>query len=571
MSAWPAFNSIHWLASIVLLVLLVYTLRQDNRKISVPLALFIGLTATWCLTAALIGVVPDLETKILINRIKMVAVASVSLSVCYLASAINSELRIRGWIWLLAFIIPISSVVITLSPYHELLITNYVVKELHDGTLFAYSNGPWFHVHSLVARLLIMCGLFILWQGMKSLHPFHRTRNKLIIMSIALPSIIDTFAVYFYPELRYIQIVPTALAFTSIVLVYTVFGHKALEVIPFARAEIVEQMPDPCLMWDQRGRLIDYNPAAHKYFQLKTTAIGRYIEETLDLPLEIRSSYPWSTPFEVEHSGTCFSAESRHVHDKQGQIIGAILMLKDVSGQKKVERELRGLNQVKTTFMGILAHDLVGNVSSIANTSEILIKEHSKMSPHDVQANLESIHTGARDVNEFIMQLADWARTQFRTLQVEKTSLDMRVTTQKVVDYLRPLAIEKELNIQLRIPEKTHVPADSRMIETVLRNLLANSIKFSPTGSDIVIVASDAGSAHKFSFIDQGTSMDFARLNSFFQDTTAEISTANFGTQGLGLLLCRSFIRMHQGHIWAEKMQDGTSAIHFHLDKERAV
>lgn len=570
MSAWPAFNSIHWLAGTVLLVLLAYCLRQRERRVSIPLASFIGFTAAWCVCAALIGVASDLETKILVNRVKMVAVALVPLSTCYLAASLNTTLTIQRWVWGLALIVPVTSAVLSLSPAHDLLITGYALEVLPDGILFTYANGPWFQIHSLVARCLILGGVFVMWQGMKHMHPFHRVRNKLIIASILFPALIDTVAVYFFPELRYIQVVPTALAFSSLVLVYTVFAQRALEVIPFARAKIIDQMPDPCLMWDLRGKLLDFNPAAQRYFHLSEHQIGTHVEAIRELPLELRASYPWAAPLELEVAETCFFAEGRPVQDNRGFVLGATLLLKNISGQKRLERELRGLNQVKTTFMGILAHDLVGNVASIANTSEVLVREHHKMAQEDVHANLESISAGARDVNQFILQLADWARTQHQTLRVEKTSLDLHSTTQKIVEYLRPLAVEKELNILVRIPPGTRVPADPRMIETVLRNLLANSIKFGPKGSDIQLSTTDSGDVLKFSITDQGTSLDPVRLNAFFQDTTAEVSTSSFGTQGLGLLLCRGFIQLHRGNIWAEKLRDGTSAIHFHLQKDHA-
>ncbi len=569
MSAWPQFNSIQWLASALMFVLFLYSLRQKQQRISLPLSVFIGLTLVWCLCAASFPLLPDLESKIFLNRIKMVAASLVSLSLCWFAAAIYGELKVSRWVWWVASLVPAISVLLTLSPYHHLLIRDYAIRELQDGQLFVFSNGPWFPVHSLIARLLIIAAIFFLWQGMKSLHAFHRTRNKLIILSIVLPSLLDTVAVYLYPELRFIQIVPTALAFSSIVLVYVVFGHKTLEIIPFARAKIVDQMPDPCLMWDLNGKLLDYNPAAQKYFELSSENIGVYVDQIPGLPLDVRSSYPWTNSLEIELHDTCFFAECRPVRYKQGEVIGTILIFKDVSGQKRVERELRSLNQVKTTFMGILAHDLVGNISTIANTSEVLIREHAKMPADDVLANLESIQSGARDMNEFILQLADWARTQFRTLQVEKSVLEMRSTVLKVVEYLRPLSVEKELNLHVLIPETCLVRADARMIETVLRNLLANSIKHGPTGSEIKVTVTDAGHLLKFSVCDQGKNLEVMQLNSFFQDTTAEVSTANFGTQGLGLLLCRSFIRLHQTNIWAEKMTDGTSAIHFHLDKEK--
>lgn len=567
MSAWPQLNSIQWLASFLLLVLLLYCFKQRSQRISGPLATFIGLTLTWSLCAALLPFAFTLEDKIVLNRIKMVGASLVSLSICRFAVALNNEIKVSRWVWILASIVHVISVIIVVSPYHELLIQNYAIRQFADGELLTYSNGPWFPIHSLVARILLLCAFFFLWKGMKSLHSFHRTRNKLIILSILIPSVMDTLAVYFYPDLRFLQIVPTALAFSTLILVYAVFGYKALEVLPFARAQIVEHMTDPCTMWDERGQLMDFNPAAGNALQLESTSIGKKIQTLEQLPLELRTRYPWSETFELEIGPSCFFAEHRSVVNQNGINLGTILILKDVSGQKRVERELRGINQVKTTFMGILTHDISANVATIAHSSELLLRDYEKMTATDRKAILEAINHGARDVNEFILQMNEWARTQFHTLKVERKPLDMSLVLTKVSDYLRPLIIEKSLSLHFTIPQQTMVLADAQMIETVVRNLLANAIKFSPADGEVHVVVVDAGPAYKFSIIDQGQNIDVVRLNAFFQDKLADVSTASFGSQGLGLLLCRGFIRLHQGHIWAEKMNNGGGAIHFHLDK----
>lgn len=571
MSAWPQFNSIQWLASFLLLVLLIYCFKQKSQRIALPLGIFLALTLTWSLCAALLPFALTLEDKIFLNRIKMVGASLVSLSICWLSVAIHGQLRIPRWVWFVASAVNVISVVIVVSPFHYLLIKDYSIRKFVDGELLTYANGVWFPIHSLMARLLLLAAFFFLWQGMKTLHPFHKTRNKLIMISILVPSILDTLAVYFYPELRFLQVVPTALAFSSVVLVYAVFGHRALEVIPFARAKIIEHMTDPCTMWDERGHLMDYNPAAAHALQLNSQHIGNHVQALTHLPLELHSHYPWSTNFEFETNSNCYLVENRAILNQQGTNIGSTLLFKDVSGQKRLERELRSLNQVKTTFMGILAHDLSGNIANIAHASEILMRDHDQMPPADRTAMLQSIHNGTQDVNDFIMQLSEWARTQFHSLKVERTSLNVRGTVMKVADYLRPLMIEKSLSLQCNVFESAWASADPRMIETVVRNLLANAIKFSPAETEIQINVTDTGHTLKFSVIDQGKGLEVERLNEFFKDTTAQISTASFGSQGLGLLLCRSFIRLHQSTIWAEKMNDGSSAIHFHLDKEKAV
>eukprot|EP01029_Cantina_marsupialis_P020639 TRINITY_DN4850_c0_g1_i1.p2 TRINITY_DN4850_c0_g1~~TRINITY_DN4850_c0_g1_i1.p2 ORF type:complete len:124 (-),score=21.88 TRINITY_DN4850_c0_g1_i1:1138-1470(-) len=110
------------------------------------------------------------------------------------------------------------------------------------------------------------------------------------------------------------------------------------------------------------------------------------------------------------------------------------------------------------------------------------------------------------------------------------------------------------------------------MINTVLRNLISNAIKFTMPNGEIVIAAKQLEDDVLISVSDNGVGIPFDRLSKLFQISENEttLGTANEKGTGLGLMLCKEFIEKHNGRIWAEsEIGKGSSfKFSFPLDKE---
>jgi signal transduction histidine kinase len=103
-----------------------------------------------------------------------------------------------------------------------------------------------------------------------------------------------------------------------------------------------------------------------------------------------------------------------------------------------------------------------------------------------------------------------------------------------------------------KVPVKLEIEADSRMLSTVIRNLVSNAIKFTPRGGDVYI-KTDTKSKESVSIIieDNGIGMSSELLQNLF---SLKIETGRSGTEGepstgLGLLICNDFIKRHSGDI----------------------
>lgn len=547
-------NALHWIAGLVLILLTSYCLSYRNNSLAKSLATFLFLSGAWAVLAACINLPLDLETRILLNRVKMFCAALLPLSIFYIGTHLNSTEKTSLWAWTGFSIVPVFMAILALTPFHELLVTNYSIKNFFGEDLLTFSNGSLFHLHSLAARILILWTLIQIYRGIKSRHQHHRLKSTLIIFAILIPSVTDSIAVYFVDYLRYIQILPAILPITGLIFTYIIFAERTLDIVPFARSQIINHMPDPCLMWNSYDLLVDFNPAAGHIMKLKEDSIGKPMSIILEKYPQIKTGSEFSTS-EGKHFEVIWK-DLIHHHKDQGKF----LILRDITDQKRVEKELRQLDQVKTTFMGILSHDLMGNINNISFLSEIILKNHRDKLPEELKAQLESIHHSSVDVNNFISELLRWARTQFHGIQLNKKSELPSTIIRKAVDYLTPLAIDKEIEFELQLETEEAIEMDQNMIETVVRNILANAVKFSPTRSSINIKTQILENHLYVHIKDSGLDLNEVEVNKF-------ISDGDDAHLGLGLLLSREFISLHQGKFWAQKSAQGHTIFSFMLPR----
>jgi len=127
-------------------------------------------------------------------------------------------------------------------------------------------------------------------------------------------------------------------------------------------------------------------------------------------------------------------------------------------------------------------------------------------------------------------------------------------------------AQNKKIGLSVSIPENIGIWADSNIIETVLRNLVSNAIKFTPSGGDITLEAKITDNKNLlFSVQDSGIGMKKEMVEKLFQ-ITGNISrrgTDDEPSTGLGLFLCKGFIEKHGGSIWAQSEEGKGSVFYF--------
>lgn len=167
---------------------------------------------------------------------------------------------------------------------------------------------------------------------------------------------------------------------------------------------------------------------------------------------------------------------------------------------------------------------------------------------------LGGLHRSAKNVYKLLINLLDWARLQTGRLTVNKNIFKIESPLQNVLNLYDDATNKKKLNIIKNISVDKSLYADSNMIETVLRNLLYNSIKFTPEYGTITISVSIHNDSAAVSIADTGKGISAEDLKKLFRldaQVRGESTDGERGT-GLGLILSKEFVEKNGGNIQVE-------------------
>ncbi|MBE0647896.1 MAG: hypothetical protein IH596_08935 [Bacteroidales bacterium] len=235
---------------------------------------------------------------------------------------------------------------------------------------------------------------------------------------------------------------------------------------------------------------------------------------------------------------------------------------------KQSEKDLKESNQAKDNFFSIIAHDLKSPFNAILGMLELLTTEYDEFSDEERHKILMSLRTSSTRTIDLIENLLTWAQAQKGILPFEPEKFDLMELVKDNVSLFEPNARTKRIELIVAFSENVVVYGDRNMINTVIRNLISNAIKFTyPDGDVNIKVSRNKGKSVTVSVIDTGCGMTQSALKNLFI-LDQRISTKGTGNEtgtGLGLILSKDFITKNKGKIWVESKVESGTAIHFSL------
>jgi len=250
--------------------------------------------------------------------------------------------------------------------------------------------------------------------------------------------------------------------------------------------------------------------------------------------------------------------------DEKGNAYRVVGTHVDITDWKEKEKQLNDLNATKDKFFSIIAHDLRSPFSSILGFSELALND-SKIKKFDkTEYYCTHIYNATQQSFNLLNNLLQWSRLQMGKIEFYPKNINLNEIITDILSLINVNIKEKQLRVNIQIKPDMTVFADSFMMDTVLRNLIANAIKYSHIGGEIEINASASEKELKISVIDNGIGIEKENLDKLFKIDSNFImpGTKNEKGTGLGLILCKEFIDLHKGKIWAESdLGNGSSFI----------
>ena len=228
--------------------------------------------------------------------------------------------------------------------------------------------------------------------------------------------------------------------------------------------------------------------------------------------------------------------------------------------------ELRELNALKDKLFSIIAHDLRSPLFSLITMLNIAKEGH--FAPENFKEILDELSVNVNHTTALLENLLTWAKTQMHGVKVNPQNFDLNQLVNSRIQLLNEAAENKEIKLKNSIPDGTFVFADTDMSDIVIRNLISNAIKFCNAGDRITIWSTTCADRVTVCVEDTGRGMTPDVLQKLFgTQITSTPGTKNEKGTGLGLILCKEFVQMNGGEIWAESQPDKGSKFFFTLPK----
>ena len=228
---------------------------------------------------------------------------------------------------------------------------------------------------------------------------------------------------------------------------------------------------------------------------------------------------------------------------------------------KKYNRELEKLNFNKDKFFSIVAHDLMTPFTALLGYSEILVKEYHELDRESIGKYSSDINTVASKAHGLLENLLGWTRIQTGRLVFHPVEFNLHPIVEDVFHFHSESAKVKDITLVNNAKLTESVFADVNMLNTVIRNLVSNAIKFTKEHGRISISSNKLNGHVEISVVDNGIGMSEMDLRKIFDENVQYSGTGTHSEKGtgLGILLCKEFIEKHGGSINAEsKLGEGT-------------
>lgn len=220
---------------------------------------------------------------------------------------------------------------------------------------------------------------------------------------------------------------------------------------------------------------------------------------------------------------------------------------------KDNEKQLREFNATKDKFFSIIAHDLRSPFTNILGLAQLLAECIKNENHEDIEQYAALIQDSTERGLKLLSSLFQWAQSQSGQIKFNPENFDVTSLVKEITELKASFADQKTIQISYEVPEKMSISADKEMVRTVLRNLVYNAIKFTNPGGKIRITAEQNQNEITMAVIDNGVGIDESAINKLFliEENISSAGTNNETGTGLGLILCKEFVEMHKGRIWA--------------------
>jgi PAS domain S-box-containing protein len=263
---------------------------------------------------------------------------------------------------------------------------------------------------------------------------------------------------------------------------------------------------------------------------------------------------------------------------RDGIFMGFIGSCADISEQKeseekirKINIELAEINATKDKFFSIISHDLRGPLSGLMQILFIIAEDYDTLPNEEKLQMITDVANSSKKTYELMENLLEWSSVQTGTIPFYPKKLTLLMLLKNLEELYTQNLKSKEITLKIDVGPEISVFADKKMIETILRNLISNAIKFTHPNGTVTVSSEPDSNFVVIKVIDTGVGIKTEKLSELFKVDKVQSTpgTAKETGTGLGLILCKELVEKQNGKIWVESKEDEGTTFYFTLPAEK--
>jgi two-component system phosphate regulon sensor histidine kinase PhoR len=255
------------------------------------------------------------------------------------------------------------------------------------------------------------------------------------------------------------------------------------------------------------------------------------------------------------------------IKDADGNVHGLVSICRDMTLTKEVNR-LKEIDKMKSEFVSMVSHELKNPIAVIKSSVEIMLaarKLGKDLGPEFENTTLRTVNGEIDRLAEIINDLLSLARIEAGKVELNKQSADIAKMLDEIVILFRVSEETHPITIKNGVTELIKLDVDR--IKQVIINYINNAIKYSPNGSDIIIVTSKDDKKFTVAVEDKGIGIPEVAMKKVFDKfyRVSSSQTTKIPGTGLGLAICKRIVELHQGKVWLKSKEGEGSTFGFDI------
>jgi two-component system NtrC family sensor kinase len=464
-----AFLIIAPVASVFIIITFFTIWPFRHEPITPPLLWFLGSIALLLVSNVLEMIAPTTELTLVLRKTQHIFYHTFSISwFVFALSYAGLQKQVLKLPFLIYLLIPLASLIVVFTnELHRLFWTEITYVQIFGMLTMQVSYGPLFWVTIIVIFLLLIVGVFTIIGVNINGPALYRKQGRWMIAGVLIPLVFNFSYIFNLIPGQQKDFSPVAFAISGIFFYFGIYKHRLLKILPQSRANIIQALKEGVIVLDLDLKIIDFNLAAQKLFNINDDYLGRSIAELPAGDLYLKTSLGTTERTHIIfYNDLWLQVKEQFFTDSTYQTLGQVLIIEDVTEQHQLTQELQKVkNQLRTqeTFAtigqisGSIAHEIKNPLSYVTSgyrmLKQIIENKATLLNEKDmveIQSILSDSFGGLSIIQNVVQNMLDLSHQkkadtdQFRILDALKysiTILSSEYPFQHTIDCVENLSI----------------------------------------------------------------------------------------------------------------------------------